>query len=181
MARIGLMGCGSVADFGHLPAIRTTSDLEIVALFDPIPGRVLAYSEKFGGLPSLTAVLVITTGIVGATAARYVFERIAHRRSQRARLLGGHGCAWHWYREGIPGERRGGRVFRAGHGAERFDDFIAAALADVAARKFSVTGSWPAGRVDSASWRQRPRKPISTDLAAMASTSSLRAQSRGGF
>ncbi len=51
MARIGLMGCGSVADFGHLPAIRSTPDLDIVALFDPVPGRAFAYSEKFGGKP----------------------------------------------------------------------------------------------------------------------------------
>ena len=51
MARIGLMGCGSVADFGHLPAIIHTPGLELVALFDPIPGRAQAYSEKFGGQP----------------------------------------------------------------------------------------------------------------------------------
>ena len=51
MARIGLMGCGSVADFGHLPAIKSTSDLEIVALFDPIVGRAESYAEKFGGKP----------------------------------------------------------------------------------------------------------------------------------
>lgn len=35
MIRIGLMGCGSVADFGHLPAISETHDLELVAAFDP--------------------------------------------------------------------------------------------------------------------------------------------------
>ena len=51
MARIGLMGCGSVADFGHLPAIRSTPSLETVALFDPILGRAQSYSEKFGGKP----------------------------------------------------------------------------------------------------------------------------------
>src|SRR5437868_3241771 len=54
MARIGLMGCGSVADFGHLPAIRSTPDLEIVALFDPVPGRAEAYAQKFGGKPFTT-------------------------------------------------------------------------------------------------------------------------------
>jgi predicted dehydrogenase len=51
MARIGLMGCGSVADFGHLPAIVSTPGLEIVALFDPVPGRAESYSKKFGGKP----------------------------------------------------------------------------------------------------------------------------------
>lgn len=33
--RIGLMGCGVVASYGHLPAIRDTPDLTIHALFDP--------------------------------------------------------------------------------------------------------------------------------------------------
>ncbi len=51
MARIGLMGCGSVADFGHLPAILRTPELEVAALFDPVPGRAEAYSQKFGGQP----------------------------------------------------------------------------------------------------------------------------------
>ena len=51
MARIGLMGCGSVADFGHLPAISSTAELEVVALFDPVAGRAESYSEKFGGKP----------------------------------------------------------------------------------------------------------------------------------
>jgi putative effector of murein hydrolase len=34
----------------------------------------MGIAEKIGGLPSLTAVLVITTGIVGAIAGRYVFD-----------------------------------------------------------------------------------------------------------
>jgi predicted dehydrogenase len=54
MARIGLMGCGSVADFGHLPAILKTPGFELVALFDPVPGRSQEYSEKFGGIPCTT-------------------------------------------------------------------------------------------------------------------------------
>lgn len=51
MARLGLMGCGSVADFGHLPAIQRTHGLEITALFDPIPDRANSYAQKFGGQP----------------------------------------------------------------------------------------------------------------------------------
>lgn len=43
------MGCGSVAEFGHLPAIAATHDLELVALFDPAPGKAEAYAAKFGG------------------------------------------------------------------------------------------------------------------------------------
>lgn len=63
MARIGLMGCGSVADFGHLPAIRSTPGLEIVALFDPSPGRAIAYSEKFGGKPFTDEALFFAEGL----------------------------------------------------------------------------------------------------------------------
>ncbi len=47
--RIGLMGCGSVADFGHLPAIGRCSDFELVGLFDPVPGRAASYASRFGG------------------------------------------------------------------------------------------------------------------------------------
>lgn len=49
--RIGLMGCGNVAEFGHLPAILSTDGLELVALYDPAPGKAAAYAERFGGNP----------------------------------------------------------------------------------------------------------------------------------
>ncbi|AIE87988.1 Gfo/Idh/MocA family protein [Fimbriimonas ginsengisoli] len=51
MARVGVMGCGAVAEFGHLPAIVGTPGLELVALFDPSASRVNAMSERFGGTP----------------------------------------------------------------------------------------------------------------------------------
>ena len=35
MVQIGLMGCGTVAGYGHLPAIAATPGLQLVALFDP--------------------------------------------------------------------------------------------------------------------------------------------------
>lgn len=47
--RIGLMGCGVVADFGHLPAIAATHGLELVALFDPILARAEVAASTFGG------------------------------------------------------------------------------------------------------------------------------------
>jgi putative effector of murein hydrolase len=34
----------------------------------------MAVAERLGGLPSLTAVLVISTGIIGAVGARYLFR-----------------------------------------------------------------------------------------------------------
>jgi predicted dehydrogenase len=40
MFKLGVMGCGAVASFGHLPAIATTHGLELAALYDPDPARV---------------------------------------------------------------------------------------------------------------------------------------------
>lgn len=51
MAKVGLIGCGSVASFGHLPAIHRTSGIELVALFDPMPGRAESYAAEHGGTP----------------------------------------------------------------------------------------------------------------------------------
>lgn len=42
------MGCGHVADFGHIPAILETPTLELAALFDPDQARVSAAGNKFG-------------------------------------------------------------------------------------------------------------------------------------
>jgi predicted murein hydrolase (TIGR00659 family) len=36
----------------------------------------MGIAERIGGIPSLTAVLVIVTGIIGAVAARYVFDAL---------------------------------------------------------------------------------------------------------
>ncbi len=37
----------------------------------------MGIAEKLGGLPSLTAVLVVTTGVVGAVSAKYVLDALA--------------------------------------------------------------------------------------------------------
>lgn len=42
------MGCGSVADFGHLPAIKSTEGVELLAVYDPDFDRALAAQRKFG-------------------------------------------------------------------------------------------------------------------------------------
>src|SRR5580704_19229536 len=42
------MGCGSVADFGHLPAIKSTEGLELYSVFDPDFGRALEMQRKYG-------------------------------------------------------------------------------------------------------------------------------------
>ncbi len=46
--KIGVMGCGVVADYGHLPALARTPGLEVHALFDPDPVRRAAAGERFG-------------------------------------------------------------------------------------------------------------------------------------
>jgi predicted dehydrogenase len=42
------MGCGVVADYGHLPAIKQTKGLDLVALFDPNKAAVEHAAQKFG-------------------------------------------------------------------------------------------------------------------------------------
>jgi len=46
-ARIGLMGCGTVALYGHLPALVSSADLELAAIFDPDSGRLKAAQDEF--------------------------------------------------------------------------------------------------------------------------------------
>jgi predicted dehydrogenase len=48
MKRIGLMGCGTVANYGHIPTILETPGLELAALFDPDREKLREAQEKFG-------------------------------------------------------------------------------------------------------------------------------------
>lgn len=48
MKRVGLMGCGVVAGYGHLPALKANPDLDLVSIFEPDAGRLAAAKEKFG-------------------------------------------------------------------------------------------------------------------------------------
>ena len=52
MVRIGLMGCGTVAGYGHLPAIVATPGLRLAALFDPDRAHHDTAGEKFGVPPA---------------------------------------------------------------------------------------------------------------------------------
>jgi predicted dehydrogenase len=45
------MGCGVVADYGHLPAIVSTPGLELAALYDPEEAHAERESRKFGDVP----------------------------------------------------------------------------------------------------------------------------------
>ena len=48
------MGCGVVADYGHLPAILQTPGLELAALMDPDAARLAHVASKFGNPPAFT-------------------------------------------------------------------------------------------------------------------------------
>jgi predicted dehydrogenase len=48
MKKIGLMGCGVVANYGHLPAIQQAARLELFAIFDPNEANLRAAQQKFG-------------------------------------------------------------------------------------------------------------------------------------
>jgi len=45
--KIGLLGCGMIAEFGHLPALRQTNGLIIDALYDAKWERTIAMQSKF--------------------------------------------------------------------------------------------------------------------------------------
>ena len=48
MKKIGLMGCGMIADFGHIPAILATQGLEAWAVYDPDPEHAYGLQHKYG-------------------------------------------------------------------------------------------------------------------------------------
>jgi len=52
--RIGLMGCGMVAGYGHLPALCGNADLELRSLFDPDEERLRARQQEFGAPGAFT-------------------------------------------------------------------------------------------------------------------------------
>ena len=47
MKKIGLMGCGAVADYGHIPALQEVSELELTSIFDPNPETLKYIQGKF--------------------------------------------------------------------------------------------------------------------------------------
>lgn len=47
MFKVGIMGCGIVATFRHIPAIMQTEGLELGAVFDPNPAKLVKIQQKF--------------------------------------------------------------------------------------------------------------------------------------
>jgi predicted dehydrogenase len=48
MIRVGVMGCGHVADYGHIPAIKSIPGLALTSVFDPHSKRAYGLQHKFG-------------------------------------------------------------------------------------------------------------------------------------
>jgi len=53
---VGLMGCGSVADYGHIPAIQKTKKLVLYALYDPNAEIVTRIQKKYNVAKAFTNV-----------------------------------------------------------------------------------------------------------------------------
>ena len=80
---VGLLAGSLTAAFSALlvakalgASIATQLSLAPKSVTTPI---AMGIAERIGGLPSLTAVLVITTGILGAVAGRYLFDALGVR------------------------------------------------------------------------------------------------------
>ncbi len=48
MKKIGIMGCGVVADYGHIPAILNVKNLKLSSIFDPNENNLKRIQEKYG-------------------------------------------------------------------------------------------------------------------------------------
>ena len=53
--RIGLMGCGTVAGYGHLPAIKSSTEFDLVSLYDPDERNLHEKQSKFSAGNAFTA------------------------------------------------------------------------------------------------------------------------------
>ena len=77
----GALVAGSVTAIGSVLAIGWALGASNTTLLSLVPKSVTApiamgITEKLGGIPSLTAVLVILTGISGAVMAKYVLDAL---------------------------------------------------------------------------------------------------------
>lgn len=48
MIKIGLIGCGAVADYAHIPSIKATAGFELVSIFDPVLTSAQRLGKKHG-------------------------------------------------------------------------------------------------------------------------------------
>ena len=54
MKRVGLMGCGVIATYGHLPAINETPGLDLAAIYDPNPEQLNRLGNAYPGAKRFT-------------------------------------------------------------------------------------------------------------------------------
>jgi len=81
---VGALVTGSVVAIGSAVGIAWALGASGTTLISIAPKSVttpiaMGITEKLGGLPSLTAVLVVSTGILGAVLAKYVLDALAIR------------------------------------------------------------------------------------------------------
>ncbi len=53
MYKVGIMGCGIVATFRHIPALMETEGIELGAVFDPNPRKLLKIQDKYDIDPAI--------------------------------------------------------------------------------------------------------------------------------
>jgi len=54
MLKIGVIGCGTVSSYGHLPTITASTDWELAAVVDQSEARLDAVRSKYGDIPTFT-------------------------------------------------------------------------------------------------------------------------------
>ena len=89
--RIGVMGCGVVADYGHLPALGRTPGLEVHALFDPDAGRRAAAAKRFGVPVATGDEEVFFAGVGGAGLDAVLVASPAPAHAANVRSCAAHG------------------------------------------------------------------------------------------
>ena len=97
----------------------------------------MGIAEKIGGIPSLTAVLVILTGILGAIIVTPLDGPAQGPRPCRTRFRRRRRFPRHRHRPRLPGQRPGRDLLRACHGAERHPHRNPGAAAGGAVRRIA--------------------------------------------
>lgn len=54
MKKIGFMGCGVIATYGHLPGILETPGLELTSVYDPDPAQLARFREHYASARTFT-------------------------------------------------------------------------------------------------------------------------------
>ena len=66
--RVGVIGCGSIAQFRHLPEYAANQDVELVAVCDIVEDRVKEIANKYGAKAFTDYKELISSGEVDAVS-----------------------------------------------------------------------------------------------------------------